>query len=298
MANKDLLLGLDAGASSTKWILATPELEVVASGRSAPLTGHVFSEVQRVENFAALETLRLALSAYQPTRAVAGITGLTLGDDAALFYQQALLEGLGLSDVAVMSDMDLAYLAHFEPGEGILVYAGTGGIAYHLKTDGGVVRAGGRGYLIADPGGGFSIGQKALEFVTTLMDISETPEVHPLAKAIFWAIGNSSDWVVLREHVYSGGRQAVAAFAPLVGQVAASGDPDTIGILEQAGAEMAMLANRIMRRVGILPIVLAGGALEVSPLLEQVARVKLGNLEVRVPKLDLALAAAKMALEF
>jgi glucosamine kinase len=89
----------------------------------------------------------------------------------------------------------------------------------------------------------------------------------------------------------------VAAFAKIVGQVAANGDPDAIVILEQAGAEIAMLAG-IMRRVGILPIALAGGALQVSPILEQTARAKLGNLEVRVPNLDLAVAAAKMALEF
>jgi glucosamine kinase len=298
MTNETLLLGLDAGASSTKWALLTPSLEVVASGRSAPLTGHIFTETQRAENFAALETLAFALAAFKPTHAVAGITGLSMGDEAAQFYQQALLEALGLTDVSVMSDMDLAYLAHFESGEGILVYAGTGGIAYHLKADGSLARAGGRGYLISDPGGGFSIGQKALEFVTTLMDVSEKPEDHPLARAIFWEIGNSSDWAVLREHVYAGGRSTVANFAKIVGQVAASGDPDAIAILEQAGAEIAMLANRIMRRVGILPIALAGGALQVSPILEQAARAKLGNLELRVPNLDLAVAAAKMALEF
>jgi glucosamine kinase len=297
MTNETLLLGLDAGASSTKWAILSPRLEVLASGRSAPLTGHIFTPEQRAENFAALETLVLALSEFKPTHAVAGITGLSIGSEAAQFYQQALLEGLGLTDVSVMSDMDLAYLAHFEPGEGILVYAGTGGIAYHLKTDGGVVRAGGRGYLISDPGGGFSIGQKALEFVTTLMDVSDTPETYPLARAIFWEIGNSSDWAVLREHVYKGGRQAVAAFAPIVGQVAANGDSDARHILELAGAEIAMLASRMMRRVGILPIALAGGALQVSPILEQSARAKLGNLDVRVPILDLAVEAAKLALE-
>ena len=75
MTNETLLLGLDAGASSTKWALLLPSLEVVASGRSAPLTGHIFTPEQRSENFAALETLAFALSAFKPTHAVAGITG-------------------------------------------------------------------------------------------------------------------------------------------------------------------------------------------------------------------------------
>ncbi len=288
------LLGIDAGASSTKWVVLAPNLEVVACGQTVPITGHIFTSQQRQENLASLEELYLALKAHQPSHAVAGITGLSRGDQAAQFYQAALLERLGLISVSVISDMDLAYLAHFERGAGILVYAGTGGIAYHLKADDSVARAGGRGYLIADPGGGFSIGQKALEFVTTLMDVSDSPQSHPLAQAIFLTVG-SSDWAVLRQHVYMGGRQAVAAFAPLVGKAAAAGDQTSIQILEQAGAEIAMLAQRTISQVGTLPIAIAGGALQVSPIIEQAARAKLIGLEVSVPRLNLAQMAAKMA---
>jgi glucosamine kinase len=290
-------LGIDAGASSTKWALLDSQQNPIASGRTPPMSGHVFTPEQRKQNFAALEVLLEALGTHRPERAVAGITGLSMNDSAAQFYQQALLEALGLQDVAVMSDMDLAYLAHFDPGEGILVYGGTGGIAYHLRADGTPVRAGGRGYLIADPGGGFSLGQRLLEFVTTQMDISESPAQHPLVAAVFTAIG-ASEWAVLREHVYGGGRMAVAAFAPLVGQVhAQTHNPDATRLLEQTGQEMAMLANRMLRRLGVLPIALSGGVLQVSSLIETSARNALGNLEVRAPKLDLAQSAAKMALE-
>jgi glucosamine kinase len=292
-----MFLGIDAGASSSKWALLDSQHTLLASGRTPPISGHVFTPEQREQNFAALEVLISALGQHRPERAVAGITGLSMGDAAAQFYQQALLEALGLQDVAVMSDMDLAYLAHFEPGEGILVYGGTGGIAYHLRSNGTPLRAGGRGYLIADPGGGFDLGQRLLEFVTTQMDVSDTPQ-HPLAQAVFSHIGGSSDWAVLRQHVYTGGRTAVAAFAPLVGQVyAETRDSDAQRLLEQSGQNMAMLANRLLRRVGVLPIALAGGVLNVSPIIEASARSALGNLEVRVPALDLAQSAAKMALE-
>lgn len=270
----------------------------MASGRTPPLSGHVFTPEQQEQNFAALEVLIAALGQHRPKMAVAGITGLGMGDAAAQFYQQALLEALALKDVAVMSDMDLAYLAHFEPGEGILVYGGTGGIAYHLRSDGTLMRAGGRGFLIADPGGGFSLGQRLLEFVTTQMDLSDTPENHPLAAAVFSYLGGVSDWAVLREHVYSGGRMAVAAFAPLVGQVYASTrNEDAQRLLEQTGQDIAMLANRLMRRIGVLPIALAGGVLSVSSQIEKSARAALGNLEVRVLGLDFAQTAAKMAAE-
>ncbi len=292
----DLVLGIDAGASSCKWAVLDLNGLVLANGRSAPFTGHVFSQVQREATLEALQTLFSALSRYKFSRVVAGITGLTQGDAAAQFYEKVLLEKFHFESVKVMSDMDLAYLAHFKPAEGILVYAGTGGIGYHLKTDGTVARAGGRGYLIADPGGGFSIGQKVLEFVTTQMDVSDSPVQHPLAAAVFEVLG-SSDWAVMREHVYTGGRSAVAAFAPLAGQVAATGNTDAIGILELTGQDIAMLAKRLVARVGTLPIALAGGALRVSPLIERSARAALPNLEVSVTNPSFAVIAAQMALQ-
>jgi glucosamine kinase len=291
-------LGIDAGASSAKWAVLNERLEIMASGRTSPFTGHVFSEVQQQQNFAALQALLEAVQGFEISSVLAGITGLTLGDEAALFYQQALSESFSLepSSVAIMSDMDLAYLSHFEPGEGILVYAGTGSIAWHIRADGTTARAGGRGYLIGDHGGGFSIGQQALEFVTTLIDVSDQPEQHALARAVFEHIG-SSDWSTVREYVYGGGHSAVAALAPVVGQVAARGDVDAQKILERAGEDLSALAQRLMRRVGILPIVLTGGALRVSPIVGDSATRALRNLEARVVDSDFAMMAAKMAME-
>jgi glucosamine kinase len=291
-------LGIDAGASSAKWAVINERLEIMASGRTPPFTGHVFSEAQQQQNFEALQELLEVVQGFEISSVLAGITGLTLGDEAARFYQQALSETFNLepSAVAIMSDMDLAYLSHFEPGEGILVYAGTGSIAWHIRADGVIARAGGRGYLIGDHGGGFSIGQRALEFVTTLMDVSDEPEQHALARAIFEHIG-ASDWSVMREYVYGDGHGAVAALAPTVGQVAARGDADAEKILERAGEDLAALGQRLMRRVGILPIVLTGGALRVSPIVGESATRALRNLEARVVDSDFAMMAAKMAME-
>jgi glucosamine kinase len=291
-------LGVDAGASSAKWALINERLEIMASGRTPPFTGHVFSEVQQQQNFEALQELLEAVQGFEISSVLAGITGLTLGDEAAQFYQQALSEAFNLEPnaVAIMGDMDLAYLSHFEPGEGILVYAGTGSIAWHIRADGSSVRAGGRGYLIGDHGGGFSIGQQALEFVTTQMDVSDHPEQNALARAIFEQIG-SSNWPIMREYVYGGGRSAVAALAPIVGQVAARGDVDAQKTLERAGEDLAALGQRLMRRVGILPIVLTGGALRVSPIVGDSATRALRSLESQVVDSDFAMMAAKMAIE-
>jgi glucosamine kinase len=97
--------------------------------------------------------------------------------------------------------------------------------------------------------------------------------------------------------VYGGGRSAVAALGPIVGQVAAQGDDDAQKILERAGEALAALGQRLMRRVGILPMVLTGGALRISPIVGDSAVRALRNLEARVVDSDFAMMAAKMAME-
>ena len=64
--------------------------------------------------------------------------------------------------VRVVSDVEIAYRAAFAPGEGYLVYAGTGSIAAFIDAQGVLHRAGGRGVALDDAGGGYWIAREAL----------------------------------------------------------------------------------------------------------------------------------------
>jgi N-acetylglucosamine kinase-like BadF-type ATPase len=289
------VLGIDGGASSSKWVVLDAQGGVVAQGRAAPVIGHLFNDEMRVEVFAALDALLAEVKPHAPVAVVAGITGLDAGTKEAqqmsVHIQQTL--GLPVQRVRVLNDMDLAYRAYFALGAGIVVYAGTGSVAYSIAQDGTVYRAGGHGFLIGDEGAGFWIGKTALRQLLRWSDAGLDTASYPLAQHLYAVLGGR-DWARIREYVYGGGRQAVAALAPAVGRAAEDGDETATQVLLQAGRELADLALTLRHRLGPLPVVLCGGALQVSPLIEQGAREL---LEVTVQYTSSAETAARMALD-
>ena len=53
--------------------------------------------------------------------------------------------GLAARRAVLDNDMHVAFASAFGPGEGVLVYAGTGSVAYHETAAGVAVRVGGYG---------------------------------------------------------------------------------------------------------------------------------------------------------
>jgi glucosamine kinase len=253
------LLGLDGGGSGTKWAVFDGA-QVVRQGRLDALTGHQLGA----------ETVRAMLEPLvldePPTVIVAGISGLQEGGAESL---QAILSGifnLPQAHIRVTDDMELAYAAHFGAGEGVLVYAGTGSIAYHRTAQGAVLRSGGYGYLLGDEGGAFWQGREALKLLLAAQDAGQVLS-GPLADELITLTG-SLDWPDLRSWVYGGGRGAVATLAPAVHRAALAGDPVAQGVLRRAGEALADLASTLLSRCPPgLPLVLAGGA--ASPLVRQ-----------------------------
>lgn len=286
-------LGIDAGGSSTKWAVVDAAGQWLAAGRVAPLGGHLYSADSRRKAEDVLEHLRSKVLPFAPTVALVGATGLTKGSEQAVWLYETITEVFNLERCAVIGDMDLAHRAHYGAGEGIVLYAGTGSIAYHLSETLEVKRAGGRGYLIDDAGGGYWIGQQALRFIVRQID-ARFPTNDPLSSAILAQIG-SSDWDQIRAYVYAGERSAVSSLAPLVGLAAQQGSAEARHILETAGRELADLAQRLKAQVGELPVTTVGGAWLVSPLIADAARAS--GLAFTPSSVDMALAAAHLALE-
>ncbi len=284
-------LGIDVGASSSKFVVMNAKGLVLETGSFDPFSGHVFNAESRAANFAILEKLLARVKPFQIAAVTAGITGLSL--EVASEFQVFMAGFLELlpEQVQVMNDMDLAYRANFAPGAGILVYAGTGSIAYHVATDGSVVRSGGYGFLIDDAGGGFWIGREALKLALFRLErgISD-----PLSRLIFEHIG-STDWDAVKSFAYGGGRQALASLAPIVGIAVNQDSTDAQELLIQAAHALVKLAQNMRFKLERLPIVFAGGVFNVSPLLEET--IKQAFPDATFNRASSALSAARMALE-
>ena len=288
-------LGIDAGGSSTRWLLRSSSGAVLRQGRTGPLTGHIFNEndPQLAQFVGILEAAKVART---PDALVAGITGLHPGTVAVNLLTRAVKDVLGLTPERMMlsNDMHVAFRSTFGPGEGVLVYAGTGSVAYHETATGEVVRAGGYGYLVDDAGAGFWLGQQGLKALFRQVDAAGKPSKTPLAERLYARLG-SRNWSQIMPVVYGGGREFVASLAPAVAEAERAGDETARAILEQAGAELARLVRDVQGRLPeSLPVTFGGGITRFSKVKEGLEAHL--NTPVRVVNDEPVEAAAQLAL--
>jgi len=272
-------LGIDAGGTETRWALAAADGAdagaIVAEGTVAGLSAlQMGDQTGRDAVHATFSALAAAVLPHgMLVRVWAGLTGF--GGDSELL-QRWLAELLHLAPPSIhfCSDIEIAYRASFEPGQGYLVYAGTGSIGAFIDADGQFHRAGGRGVVLDDGGGGFWIAREALRHIWRRED--EQPgawRASPLARAVFDHVGGD-DWAYSRQFIYGQERGAVGKLALAVAASAAH-DPVALDILRNAGRELARLARALGERFGPRPVAVSGRAAALHPVIVETMRAAL-----------------------
>ncbi len=274
-AGPDLLaLGIDAGGTETRWALARGAGEIVSEGQVRGFSALQVRGLEQPVVKAALEELaRAVLAVGQPVRAHAGLTGFG-GESEALRELVAQPLALAPAAITVGSDIETAYLDLFAPGEGYVVYAGTGSVAAFIDDEGVLHRVGGRGVVVDDGGGGYWIAREALRHVWRAEE--EQPgswRGSPLATELFALMGGA-DFAHTRRHVYEGTRGDVGSLALAVAR-SADRDPQASAILHAAGGELARLARIMLARYGPRPVALTGRAAGMHPLIAESMRAAL-----------------------
>jgi glucosamine kinase len=268
-------LGIDAGGTQTRWALAAPGGRIVAEGTDAGLSALQLSSADGRDRVHAIfaSITRAVLAHGRPQAVRAGLTGFG-GDGEQLQRWLGELLGLAPQAVTLCNDIEIAYLASFAPGEGYLVYAGTGSIGAWIDADGQFHRAGGRGVVLDDGGGGFWIARQALRHIWRNED--ECPgrwQASPMARAVFDYVGGS-DWSLSRQLIYGQERGEVGKLALAVA-ASADSDPAAAAILQEAGRELARLAQALASRFGPRPVALGGRAPELHPMIVAAMRAAL-----------------------
>ena len=293
-------LGIDAGGTQTRWALADTTGQIVADGQVAGLTAlQMGTESGRQHIRDVLADLAAAVAVHgHPARVFAGLTGF--GDDGGNL--RALIAGaLVIADDAVTlgSDVEIAYRDLFAPGEGYLVYAGTGSIAAFIDETGCLHRAGGHGVLLDDAGGGFWIAREAVRQIWRNEDARpDCWRESAMAREIFARIGGS-DWAHTRNFVYGAAsdtvRGEIGKLALAVAAVA-DVDPEARRILEAAGLELARLGRVMTLRFGVRPVTLSGRVAQLHPLIAEAMRAALPDSTLfQVKTSDAHVAAARIA---
>jgi N-acetylglucosamine kinase-like BadF-type ATPase len=185
----------------------------------------------------------------------------------------------------VRDDAYIALRASIPQGDGVVVIAGTGSIAYAQHGEDGY-RCGGYGYLLGDEGSGFAIGSAAIQYLLRSYDgrvprdrLVDTLEAQLGVRDLQGAL----DYVYRSQHPVG----TVAAVARVVLDLAQSGERSASKIVQTAALALADLVKSVIKRAGLtaaaVPIVLAGGLLQSNNLLTYLLETRLLNEHPQMP---------------
>lgn len=253
--------------------MADAEGAIVAEGEGPGMTAMDATKDGGSTLQAALNAVATVAMAFAPRAAHAAMTGL--GDNTDI-VRRCVAKAFALPEARVSAgtDIEAACRDLFAPGQGYVIYAGTGSIAAYLDEHEVLHRAGGRGVGLDDGGGGYWIAREALRTIWRRED--EAPGTwpgSPLAQAVFAQLGDSS-WARSRDFFYGSARGEVGQLALAVAQ-AAQADEAARAILRAAGAELARLGGALVSRYGPRPVALTGRASSLHPLIAQSVRERL-----------------------
>ncbi len=270
-----IAVGVDAGGSKTAVTYSMDgHCKGVWYGGSANPT--VLGAERAGDSIA--KTIELALGGALPGAIFVGAAGAGR-EGVAGELKNALESRFEGANVEVRDDAYIALRAAVPEGDGTVVIAGTGAIAYAQRAGAGF-RSGGYGYLFGDAGSGFGIGAAAVDRLLRAYD-GRAPR-DAFAQELEAALEVSSLNETLQK-VYSAQEpaRALAALAPIVIESAGRGDRSASKIVQQAAAELNSLVKAAITSAGLTgsnaPIAFSGGLLSASSLLTFLLETRLLN---------------------
>ncbi len=281
----DVFVGVDAGGSRTIAALARGE-EVVRtitlSGANPNLIG-VDAAASTIDR-----CVTLVLDGENPGAIGIGVAGA--GDErVAAQLRASLSRCFPTARIALCHDARIALRAALPEGDGLVLIAGTGSIAY-AEIAAQTFRAGGYGYLLGDKGSGYAIGAAALRHLFAAMEIGSGQNAM-LAELATQLGVNDRSGALARVYQSSTPVADVAACAPLVLRHADGGEQLSIGIVQDAAQGLFELIARITTRSPkrALPVAFSGGLLRARNALTE----RLEECISRAP-LDVRVLAARV----
>jgi len=152
-------------------------------------------------------------------------------------------------------------------GQAISVVCGTGSIVVGRDAAGELVKVGGHGWLLGDPGAAPSVVRESVVAILNAHDLGAEPG--PLARALMAHYGSPDPVQLGYDFTADVGITQWGALAPLVFDAADAGDTLAIGVIEADGRQLAadVLALRA-KGVTSRDVVAGGGVITSQPRLE------------------------------
>ncbi|MCK2219587.1 ATPase [Actinomadura sp. ATCC 31491] len=269
----ELVLGVDAGGTSSRAALFTMDGTPLGRGRAAGANPVTLGQDAARAALTAAVRAALGDASDQVSAVVVGLAG---NPARCLALAREVFAALlpGGPPVRVVGDVVTAFAAGTASPSGAVLISGTGAIAAKITDHAVTATADGYGWLLGDEGSAFWLGHAAARHAVRALD-GPRP-LGALARLVVTRLAGEGEPAAvelgaaelgaeelgaeeLAAAVYGRAPLALAELAPLVGRAAEAGDPAALAIVAEAARLLARTAGRV-REPG-LPVVLAGGVL-------------------------------------
>jgi len=296
------VLGIDAGGTKTVCLVADEHGHVLGSARGpgANLATLGELEVEKVLH----EVMEQAMLGQSGAPAVIclGIAGVDRAEDAAII--RSIMRRIGnKAPVLVVNDALIALEAGAGDGPGIVLIAGTGSICYGRNERGQAARAGGWGYILADEGSGWWMGQRAIQAVMRQAD-GRGPATSLTSRVLAHFGVTDASMLVFEVYYHDPRRRLIAGLGPAIQASVDEGDAVAREIVADAAGELALAARSVAEKLEMrgaqFPLVLSGGAFRVvtsllADLTSRVAEV-VPRGQPRLLDVEPAMGAVRLAV--
>lgn len=289
-----VVIGLDIGGTKTRGVRFEGSHVVTDESVGSANVQNV-TPAQAAAHLAELFAL---IGGGSVAQVYAGAGGIDTDDDAAALA--ALIEPyVPGAKITVVHDSRLL-LAAGGVRTGVAVIAGTGSAAWGKNSSGREARAGGWGYLLGDEGSGYWLGREAVRHSLRRMNQGLEPDELTLALLQSCGVDHPNKLIALF-HSPDTGRRFWAQRARLVVEAADGGHAPGRALIDQAGRDLAALAEQTLRQLGIEgPVVLGSGLGMNVPRLQEAFREALagaGFSDVRVLQHDPVFGVLQLVAE-
>ncbi len=300
------VVGVDGGGSKTEAVIMDSDMRIIGEGRagpSNPLRVGVTSAAAAVreaidEACAAAKVRRSDLDAAE-----VGLAGARRRELRERMRETLL--PLGIRDIEVVTDADIALYGATDGAPGLVVIAGTGSICCGINARGKQLCAGGWGPIAGDEGAGAWIARRALRAIAYASD-GRGPQTLLTEFACNYFHVSTADDLTTAIYAPTITNERIAGFGKDVVEAAKRKDEVAAQIILEGGIELGLAAVAVIRNLQMekerFQIAYVGGVFRAAgEMILKPLRVEVAKAAPRAyfepPHFSPAVAAARMARE-
>ncbi len=300
------VVGVDGGGTKTDAVIMDANQRVIGEGRAGP------SNPLRVgiasASTAVREAIDKACAMARVRRADLVAAEIGLAGARRQELRERMREAfmvLGIPEIEVVTDADIALYGATDGAPGLVVIAGTGSICCGINSRGKKFCAGGWGPIAGDEGAGAWLARQALHAIACASD-GRGPKTTLTEMACNYFHVSTADDLTTAIYQPTITNERIAGFGRDVVEAAKQDDPVALKIIREGGAELGLAAVAVIRNLQmerdefqiayVGGVFRAAGDLVLDPLSEVVRKVA-PRAYFEPPHFSPAVAAARMARE-